>query len=732
MHIHSMIKYAVGMMIVFAAGQMPARAGVKTWNTTAGDWSEAANWTEAGVPAAGDDVVITNLGAFVYLTNSTARLSSLIISNVIVSCSNWDTTIYATNLTIKNSGILTCYGPFSNNVMSNRVSVNCTTLIIETNGSINVTDKGYAGGLGPGGDFYPDGNGPGGGGTTLNSLGAGGGGYGGVGVYSQVRDLQANTYGTAEAPLYPGSGGSVYGSKNNWGGHGGGAICITAVQMVVVNGGIVANSSAANGYVGAGGSGGGIYVTCRTITGTNGVITANGGNARINSSPVGGGGGGGGRIAVIYDHDAQSLVPVPSIRFAAASGVSAATALVPYLPGDIGTLYFPDAYFFSPTNLFTGQWMAPGVLPQVSVSELVVSNVWARLPAFNLTVTNTLTVAGTNCNLSKLEITDNTVISCGQILLSGASLTLGYAYETNMASPARYLSPTGASLNCSGDLTLTNSGRFYISAGLTNEGLESGYGAVVNAGHLRVATNCWVLPAAHPTNGAVPLFNLVKMTLDQGGGINADARGYAGGLRPGTVVGNVACGPGCATAYNAGSGYGGIGGTGNYNYVAVAGGPTYGSSNFPVEAGSGARAGSATAMNTWNGAFGGGSVQIRAADAVVVNGNITANALLGSANYGPGASGGAIYIKCRTFIGSSNGVLQANGGNSGYGGTFRGGGGGGGRIAVWRTFDKSLSVISNYVNGGSYYTVPTASTGSPGTIVWGWVVPPKGVIISFQ
>ena len=67
-----------------------------------GDWSAVENWTNWAAPAstrvpeAGDDVVVSNAGAYVSLTNSTPYLSSLVISNAYLSCSNWDTTIYAT------------------------------------------------------------------------------------------------------------------------------------------------------------------------------------------------------------------------------------------------------------------------------------------------------------------------------------------------------------------------------------------------------------------------------------------------------------------------------------------------------------------------------------------------------------------------------------------------------------------------------------------------------------
>ncbi len=60
------------------------------------------------------------------------------------------------------------------------------------------------------------------------------------------------------------------------GGHGGGAVQIAAGGgAVTVNGTITANGQAAPDWNAGGGSGGGIYITCRTLAGTGGVVQAN-------------------------------------------------------------------------------------------------------------------------------------------------------------------------------------------------------------------------------------------------------------------------------------------------------------------------------------------------------------------------------------------------------------------------------------------------------------------------
>ncbi len=709
-------------LLIAVVGLMPARASIQTWNGGTGDWSEAANWTTA-VPAVGDDVVITNRGALVLLTNSTPWLSSLAISNASLSCSNWNTTIYVTNLTILSSGILTCAGPFTNTAMSNRVSVVCTNLLVETKGAINVQGKGFAGGIGPG---YGKGNGPGGGGS-----GIAGGSYGGYGRQGQGWAYATNIYGSASAPLDPGSGGCGGAYAGDQSGHGGGAVCITAIQMTV-NGSINANgSNVVSSTHGAGGSGGGIYITCATITGTNGLITANAANPQAGNKNLGGGAGGG-RIAVHYNPELQDALPIPSLCFSAAPSPSA--GLTHYLPGDIGTLYFTDSRLFSPTNLFTGQWLAPGFTNRLTLSDWTISNVWLRVPGFDLTVSNTLLVAGTNYLQFKLEITNKCVIRCGALCVSAASLALGMPRPEWCPEVFGISGGTaGPTLNCTDTLILTNAARFYIYAGLTNEGEAAGNGARINVGgETRISTNCWVYPAAHPTNGAIALFSLKSLTIDQGGAINADSLGYAGGRFPGTTKSNVAYGLGAPNNYTHGAGYGGAGALGYWDSGPA--GAAYGMSNAP-EAGSGARGGGNAGDSALSqGAYGGGCVRIQAADTVVVKGAISANGGRGCNSYGGGGSGGGIYITCRTFIGDSNALLQAKGGNAqtGTGGSkYDGGGGGGGRIAVWRIFDRPLGVISNDVSGGCGWA-PAYGTnyGASGTVVWGWIVPPAGSIVS--
>ena len=130
----------------------------------------------------------------------------------------------------------------------------------------------------------------------------GGGGYGGRGGTFNVY-TGGVTYGSAVAPIFPGSAGGNGGSAA--GGAGGGCIWIRATGAVVNDGTISANGyggvGAGNWPKGAGGSGGSLFIACRTIAGS-GTMSANGGNGRC-CTPEGldSGSGGGGRIAIWYD-----------------------------------------------------------------------------------------------------------------------------------------------------------------------------------------------------------------------------------------------------------------------------------------------------------------------------------------------------------------------------------------------------------------------------------------------
>ncbi len=188
------------------------------------------------------------------------------------------------------------------------------------------------------------------------------------------------------------------------------------------------------------------------------------------------------------------------------------------------------------------------------------------------------------------------------------------------------------------------------------------------------------LPPAFTTNQMSNNIYLVcaNFTLDSGGAVLADNCGYKGANGPGR-------GGSTLNQYRGagGGGHGGKGGAGGAATMAdanvKAGGATYDAANAPLVPGSGGGKGYDNA-----GGAGGGAVRIEATGILTINGTVTANggdgdgdAVWGASG---GGSGGAIYLACGSFGGSTNGILRANGGN--VTGVYSPGSGGGGRIAV--------------------------------------------------
>lgn len=331
-----------------------ALGGTHVWTgASSSDWFDPGNWS-GGVPTTGGDVTVGSAGLDPLLTNTTAYLASFTIANKSMSFGVWSTTLRATQVTLQSGAILTLPGPFTTSDESNRVHVVCSNLTVETGAKVDVD------GLG----FYPW-NGPG----TASTLGtwASGTGYGGKGGGGLEGMQYGVTYGSAGAPLAPGSGGGSHsgyqssaGSAGGTypspyyfpvGGSGGGAVRVHASGTVNLRGTISANGSdsfAAN--YGGGGSGGAVYLTCGVLAShPAAALRANGGDATVNA-----GAGGGGRIAVwqaasdtvrakfLAGQPVHSLIVTNDFSgyFAGAVTVANGTGYVSASPPQPGTAFF--------------------------------------------------------------------------------------------------------------------------------------------------------------------------------------------------------------------------------------------------------------------------------------------------------------------------------------------------------------------------------------------------------
>jgi hypothetical protein len=107
------------------------------------------------------------------------------------------------------------------------------------------------------------------------------------------------TYGSSNAPTDPGSSGCGNSASQSVGGSGGGLLRLKATGNVRVDGTIKMNGRTSNytGNTEGSGSGGGIYIACKSINGI-GTIQASGASGTIANG--GDSGAGGGRIAVWY------------------------------------------------------------------------------------------------------------------------------------------------------------------------------------------------------------------------------------------------------------------------------------------------------------------------------------------------------------------------------------------------------------------------------------------------
>ncbi|MDD5679369.1 MAG: hypothetical protein PHW60_15480 [Kiritimatiellae bacterium] len=703
---------------------LPSARAATTWDTAgSGDklnWSDANNWNPVGVPGDGAEVVITN--GSVLLTNETAALSSLTITNATLTFSNWMTRAIATNVTIQNMGTFTHVTNSATTTNADgswptngRVWIVCTNLDLQVGGQINAKWRGYRGG-----DAFTNGYGPGrgAGGNSLDYRSYGNGGsYGGQGGVSARPCFASYPYGMTHAPEMPGSGGGGY----NGNGHGGGAVRIEA-DTVAINGAISADGKDYSSN-GGGGSGGAIFISCRTFSGTtNGYLTARGGRGL----GTGSGGGGGGRIAVSYDPAAQSeQATQPAVRFNVAGGYMSLN------DGANGTLYLPDAALLTPDLAGFERVRIYGVtnwsVDHLSMTNGVTTNNIAFSESrFVLKVTNTLLVDSATLQVgSGLAGTEDapeyTQIACGDIQLTAQG---------------------------------TNASRLYVYSGPTNA-MTTNYGAYVTvANNITLASNCWIYPVSCGTNGGSVFFSAANVTIDAGGGFNANGLGYEPGNT--SVVGAKGYGPGGGAGDSSGNGQGGGGGYGGKGGAArAAGGIACGYTNAPTWPGSGGGGG----LVGYASKPGGGLVWIKVSGTMTLNGILQANGTSGSGNYrAAGSGGGILVIAGKKFRAGPNASLSAAGGNQDGISGAQAGAGGGGRIAIWHHISESeqQTILADPNNaaanvprivftndlaaagfGGSYSVtngtgVTFGNTAQPGSFIIVTVPPPKGMIFSVR
>lgn len=706
--------------------------------TAAVDWQNAS-WSLGRPPQAGEVAVVECGGTgSITLKASTPELAGLVVrssrknkaaayrTNLLVY--GWDTKIQATSVYLDISGTISCYGAFKNDEPSNRVWIVAQDLTMDDGAQILGDGTGYAGA-----------NGPAWAGFDMASYKYAGGAYGGCSPFSPNASPSARPYGSTSAPLDPGSGCYAYSATFNvlgLAGAGGGAIRIDLSGDFVCNGLISANGKTG---VSGGASGGGIYVTCRTISGA-GTIRANGRNGDEAITALGGGGG---RVAVIYDTTAQDGADC-RVRFEARGGCTFySTAAGDYASDKCGcrtewlatpgSLYFPDsrfltsAYYVENGFKFAGVWCAPDAPETLTYdSDVTFDNCALSLPSVKKFSAKNVKVVCSGESVQKTPYAWAGV-DYGVFFPSSSEVQV----DGDLTLESARLEMHGGALKVSGDLVQSRSekigtnpgagGRLAVYAAPTNE--PNAFGATVEVGGTwSLGADCVCFPHCDDTNGAIVAFTVGSLQLDQGATINADLAGWMAN-RNGN---NPTSGPGAANG-SVGASHGGVGGAQTEVLQAKSKAP-YGNRKKPLDPGSGGNC-----PKTYCGFAGGGVVYITANRQMTINGRISASGNRDyTLQYDAGGSGGSVFLRTVDLFGET-GEIAADGGYSVIGDKIKSneGTGAGGRIAVC-CYENHSSVICKdsaavHANRGkvlenSAYrdaTFPEDKTLMDGSVYWG-------------
>jgi large repetitive protein len=430
----------------------------------------------------------------------------------------------------------------------------------------------------------------------------------------------AATYGSVTNPIALGSGGR-FGQGDA---EGGGAIALDVSGGVTVNGAIGADASPYGGYnrLGAGGS---IRIVAGTLEGT-GTVHANGASAGTAA-------GGGGRIAVTLD----SGTDFGSVSFEAFGGSGGSE-------GAAGTVYLKQV------DHGTGR------------GEVIIDN--NNEDWFPNTPYTDLSEGGDTVH----AYAQVTIRNDGNLRIRAGD-TLDFNAATIVGESASV-----ATLTLAGTNGVTFPDPFT---------LDSNYTLCVDT-PVSLPTGDWTVPSgaalSHSANRGSHVYDLDltlnSLTIDSGGEINVDLKGFENGD-----------GPGAPPDISSGGNHGG---QGSYNEDVTC----YGSVTNPTTLGSGGR------YELYKGnQHGGGAVILSIADALVNNGTITAGGPDGDRT----GSGGSINIRTGTL--SGDGDIRANG-RDGYRS------GGGGRIAIRLATSTDYGSMTIEAQGGEYNN----GNGAAGTV----------------
>ena len=499
--------------------------------------------------------------------------------------------------------------------------------------------------------------GPGAGSSSINTFFDGsGGGYGGSGGMSLSNALGGVCYDSPYDPGFPGSSGGASYAGN--GGNGGGLVRIFAGDEVEIDGVITADGANATHPRAGGGSGGGIWISAPSVSGT-GSITANGGSG----APGYGGGGGGGRIAIVSG--TNNFAGTMTAYGGSGANYGGAGTIFSQLTGQNGLLTLNNG----------GNSGASSTLTLSNVPDVVVTGnaVAAVLPAFP-------PLNGTSY-LGSLTIGTNSVL----MSLGGNLQLYVYSNLTIQAGGALLADGSGNPNDGSG------LGGTYSSVGIVFGG-GGGHGGYGGAGFI--------------TNASGGLaYDSISIPIDvgsSGGGDNVSSFGGHGGGLIHAYVSDVLQDNG-RISVNGASGSGIAGGGGSGGTISLNVGTLSGDGTITANGGNGA--------NTLGGGGGGGCVAI-AFTSNSFSGPITAYGG-GGANYG---GAGTVYLKVN---GSGSSLVLDNGGNSGPPTPLQTGEGANFVVedGAWGTLPTGSTFSSLVVGSNAWVTAPANYGGNTVTIL---------------
>jgi hypothetical protein len=582
-------------------------------------------------------------------------------------------------LTLRNGAVLTHPGATTTSVA--RLDLRVGTLSIDGMSSIDVTGRGFLGGLtadngDPVGQTL---------GNAAGSTGRSGGSHGGPGGLGTANNpnTTAAVYDDFRDPLQPGGGGATACSVGD--NSGGGVVHITA-DAVQLDGVIAADGGSTGNGCAGGGAGGSINVDVGTLTGM-GSIRADGGNV-----PGGGnstGGGGGGRVAVVYETN-NGFDLDGKVEAVAGTGTVA---------GAMGTVYLRPVAQARGMLRIDGKGNDPS---RATPLYALGGGTSSALGASTLTDTAAAFVPGA---LVGLELHPNVAQAKTFTIIANDATTLSTnPADGDLRNSAAVGNGYGAAVEVE-QFVVRNHALAEVVNGDQNRPDRRG---LLNAVRVDILGTAQLI---HPPASSANVYGLEiavtgTLTVDATSRIDASGRGFLGGVtgdngsNPGRTVGNTTSG---GSTGRSGGSHGGLGGLGTVNNPNTVG-AVYGSAQDPDEPGAGGASACPPGDNS-----GGGIVRITA-------GNIQLNGLIAADGASPlngcagGGAGGSVKLQVGTLAGS--GSLHANGGSAPGGGNGTGGGGGG-RVAVLYTSASQFTPANAQSLGGS-----GASNGSAGSVVF--------------